>query len=1130
MLESENLPFWEPAMTILRPSCVAPHLSFLLRGLLPLVLVWGALCSNAFGQGQVSVPSQPYFLSLATLYNGQYVATDQTMVTCLGGAIKNPAAGGFWIDSICYETIRGECAYQMGNHAAAMAHYAAAIQLLINFNAWMLAVQFPPAIAPAPPQQLKPIPWYVTTRQTVVGGYPLQMNIQQGNINNNAAIVQGGIVQQAMLVPIYAQEIVRCSCLAIRRWREVLGPACPHHKLTQQLVQVLGNRPTWPNHWSEAWIDTELGLAYAAAGKTEQARKTLSQAERASGLYDHAFTGTTLLMRGILDLEGGNYRDAHRDFLEASWAAANFNDFGVVEESLRYASLAHFLEKGREPYPLLAPATGWATAGSLSQLEASLLLDSAENQSLCGVPAAAATTLGQVTVLTSGSNMPAGKIGARLNHLKALVAYQMGQTDVGDVALAAAMTFQSVGSLRMYHIAFVDGLWLADSISERNAVDLYTRLLSDPTPSDWLIDPLESLSVLFVPHPLSYEHWFEAALARKNKEHELALQIADMAKRHRFLTTLDHGGRLLNLRWLLEAPESVLDNNALMQRQALLARFPLYQQKSDAVRKLRGELRKLPLSTDDLAVAEQQAKMLTELATLSGEQEKILREMSAGREPANLVFPPLRSFKQVQESLAEGQSLLVFFDTSKYTYSFLLAKDKYNYTEVKPPKNFSKNVSLMLQKWGNFEQNKQMKLEELISSAWQGPAQQIMTVLVKNSKADFTKTLDELVIVPDGILWYVPFEALPAPGDDKRPPLIDKLRIRYAPTIGLAVGETRRRKPKGNLAVALGRLYPADDPALIDREYEDLARAFPDAEAIRGKLPCHGAIYSSLFDRLIVLNEVPPSHGYDWSPLQIDNKMSGGTLSQWLSLPFDGPDQVILPAFRTPAERGLSRKAAGADGSELFLSVCGLMAGGARTVLISRWRTGGQTSIDLVREFAQELPHTTASDAWQRSVQVLRHSQVHPLAEPRLKLTTTQEPPDASHPFFWAGYLLADTGALPVTGDEDEAADQVVAVKPVDDKPADDEEPAQPKAQGKVMDEDPDPPGRKPGNNKNAGRQPIGQNAGGPAKVDAAGAPPQAPQGDAAEELPSKAAKPKRVRPPRADQKQATGKVKRSAA
>lgn len=1105
--------------SLLPPSCV-PYLASLVRAIVPLLVVCG-LCPNARGQGNVSIPQQQYFLGLAGLYDGEYLATSQVMGTCVQGAIKNPAVGGFWIDSICYQTILGECAYHAGNYAAAQGFYEAALQLLINFNNWMITVQFPPAVVPAPPQSLKPIPWYVTTRATVPGGYPLQMTIAQPA----AQLAPGALVVQPVLIPIYASEIVRCSCLAIRRYRELLGPACPHSKTTQRLVQVLGQRPALPNHWSEAWVDTELGLALAAAGKTEQARKTLAQAERAMG-FDHQFTGHVLLMQGLLDMESGEYKSAHRNFLEASWAAANYNDFGVVEESLHYSTVAHFLSNGRVPYPLLAPAVAWAATGVgqtgvLVQLNTSLLLDSADNAAQCNQPALATGFLTQATVLASGTNMLTGRLGARMNHLKSLVAYQMGNTVGGDVALAAAMTFQTGGSLWLYHLAAADILWNTRDLTgftERQAVDLYSIVLRDPLPTDWLINPLESLSLLFIPHLPSFENWFEAALARRAKDHELALTITDMARRHRFLTTLEHGGRLLNLRWLMEAPEKALDQNALMQRQALAARFPAYVEKSQRVRKLRSDLRKLPLMIeDDQEVAEQQSEMLTELASLSGEQEVLLRQISVGNEPANLVFPPLRSFKQMQESLSEGQSLLVFFDTLRYTYSFLIEKDKYNYNEVKPPKRFRTDITRLLQTWGNYNQNREMKLEELTSNAWQAPAQQIMNVLVKNSKADFTKTTDELIIVPDSVLWYVPFEAMPVAADHNEP-LINKVRIRYAPTIGLAVGETRRRRPKGNLAVVLGKLYPGDDAAVVDREFEDLRRSLKDAEAIRGRLPAHGAIFSSLFDRMIVMNEVPPSAGFDWSPLAIDNKTPGGTLGQWLSLPFDGPDQIILPAFRTPAERGLAKSAQGANGYEMFLSVCGLMGTGARTVLISRWRTGGQSSVDLVKEFVQELPHTTASDAWQRSVQVVTHHQVNPAEEPRLKkLPPDEEPPSGKHPFFWAGYLLADTGALPMTHDEEEeAAEQVLVAAPAGAKPA------APNENAKVMEEDAGAAGAKQdGKQAAAPADPLG------AKVQAAGVPPANQAAGAEKSPPAKTGKTTApVRPPRDDQKPLAPKPK----
>ncbi|HWB08810.1 MAG TPA: CHAT domain-containing protein [Pirellulales bacterium] len=1086
--------------------------------------VWGGLCAVAPAQG-LQAPQPGYFLAFPAFFDGDYVATSATMAGFLQGAIKNPAAGGFWIDAICYETMRGECNYHMGNHAAAYQCYDHALRLLLRFNNWMLSVQFPPVVTPAPPQQLTPIPWYVTQRKTVIGGYPPTMNIMQGNINNNNAVINGGIVQQAVLVPLYAQEIVRCSCLAIRRWRELLGPASPHSQLTLDLVSTLSGRPALPNHWSEAWIDVQLGLAYAAAGKDAQARKILEKAELASGAFDHPFTGTVHLELGRLDFEAGNYQQAQQHFLEASWAAANYKDIGVVEEALRYGALTHTLTNSNEPYAPLAAATAWAASQGLVQLQASLLLSAAENASLMNQPEVAAGLLNQVTVLTAHCDLPRCKLGARMNHLKSVASYQLGRVDDGDFALAAAMTFQSLGSLWLYHIALVDTLWAgADKdLSDRTAVDLYNVLLRDPTPHDWLVDPLESLSVLSIPHLRSYENWFDAALARKNKEHERALEIADMARRHRFLTTLDEGGRLLNLRWLLEAPRQALDETALLQRQTILTRYPAYDERSREAKRLRSELRKLPLvpDEDDKETADKQAQMLSALATVSAQQEVLLKQISVRREAGNLVFPPLRTFKQTQESLADGQSLLAFFATSHDIWGFLITKDKYNSPwKITLKKNFMGQVAGLLRGWGNWEQNKELKLDELTSGKWKTSAQAIMSALVSTSKSDFTRTVDELVIVPDGLLWYIPFEALPASQGPKAEPLLNKVRVRYAPTVGLALGDTRRRRTDGNMAVALGHLYPRDEVGVVDAGFDSILRAMPEAVGLRGRLPAPGALFGSLVDRLIVLNEISPSAtGYDWMPLPADPKSPASPLAQWFSLPFSGPEQVMLPGFRTPAERALK---GGGDGSDLFLSICGLMANGARTVLISRWRTGGQASIDLVREFAQELPHTTASDAWQRSVQLVSDSQVNVAAEPRLKLTLKDAPPKADQPFFWAGFLLADTGALPMSDEEEEAAEQVLVAKPADDKPVGEkpvaEKPAEKAAEMKPGDKKADNQPAEPAD-KVAAKEPA--NAG----VD----PPADAAANAAADPPPKQPKAKRVRPPASERKK-QDKQKRSAA
>ncbi len=143
----------------------------------------------------------------------------------------------------------------------------------------------------------------------------------------------------------------------------------------------------------------------------------------------------------------------------------------------------------------------------------------------------------------------------------------------------------------------------------------------------------------------------------------------------------------------------------------------------------------------------------------------------------------------------------------------------------------------------------------------------------------------------------------------------------------------------------------------------------------------------------------------------IDRGKPGSELSAWFSLPFGSPDEVILPGYHTEAESGLRRRAV--TGDEIFLSVMGLMSTGTRTVLLSRWRTGGPTSCDLVREFAQELPHAPASEAWQRSVKLSSALIVDAEREPRVKMTG-RDGFTAEHPFFWAGYLLVDTGGKPL--------------------------------------------------------------------------------------------------------------------
>jgi len=112
--------------------------------------------------------------------------------------------------------------------------------------------------------------------------------------------------------------------------------------------------------------------------------------------------------------------------------------------------------------------------------------------------------------------------------------------------------------------------------------------------------------------------------------------------------------------------------------------------------------------------------------------------------------------------------------------------------------------------------------------------------------------------------------------------------------------------------------------------------------------------------------------------------------------------------LRTPAENSLKN---GGSGSEIFLPVLAAQSTGADAMLISRWRTGGRSAFDLSTDFLKNYESEPVADAWKRAVLALMKRDVVLDEEPRLKTPgRSEEPPKYALPFWWAGYLLIDSG------------------------------------------------------------------------------------------------------------------------
>ena len=159
--------------------------------------------------------------------------------------------------------------------------------------------------------------------------------------------------------------------MAIRRRGELLGPLAAHDSLIDNVIAALQRRPGQPNHWSESWLNLELGLALSAGGRTAAALPFLQKATLAAGEFEHPLTAMAHLELGRLAMVAGDYSTAATHFEEASYASYYFTDvnhlpdLGLMEEAFRYGALNRLLANGKVVFPPLACGRGLGQDKSL---------------------------------------------------------------------------------------------------------------------------------------------------------------------------------------------------------------------------------------------------------------------------------------------------------------------------------------------------------------------------------------------------------------------------------------------------------------------------------------------------------------------------------------------------------------------------------------------------------------------------------------------------------------------------------------------------------------------------------------------------------------------------------------------
>lgn len=358
---------------------------------------------------------------------------------------------------------------------------------------------------------------------------------------------------------------------------------------------------------------------------------------------------------------------------------------------------------------------------------------------------------------------------------------------------------------------------------------------------------------------------------------------------------------------------------------------------------------------------------------------QILREIPNAESTAHLV-PACISFRDIQLRLSPGEVLVEYFSLGDRILAAVLTRKRLDISLV----SLLPRVRGLLQML-QFQLSKHQlhmdyirTFESTLMEATQAHLRELHQELI----APLTPLLSgsrHLIVVPHGILHYVPFHAL----FDGTRYLIDDFKISYAPSASIYTMPLGQPINESGPFVIFG--VPDERAPFIRDEAESLARSIRSSELFLGP----EATLWSLKDRgrqarylhVATHGEFRPDNPLFSSVRLADSHLTLYDLYQ-LHLPVE---LVTLSGCAT----GLNLVS---EGDELLGLVRGLFAAGAQSLLLSLWDVHDKSTSEFMQLFYRHLAgESDKLGAFQQAVRDMRA--LHP------------------HPYFWAPFLLVERRA-----------------------------------------------------------------------------------------------------------------------
>ena len=959
--------------------------------------------------GAETVPSPAHDLALQALAAGDYATAAEVAAKDYQGGVK--VGGQRWIDAIASAALLGECLYELGDLGDAVARYDESMLTFATYGDWLLSLQFQQPLRPLGGGRVAT--WGRSERNTTPAAIPATVAMRQKAADAQQVLQKGGVLAADYDRSVRPQEIMRLLVIAIYRHRVLLGELAPESGGLDAATKALMRRPAPPNHWSQSWVDIALGTAHWAQGKPDLATPLLTRGLVVGNGMDHGLTTWGLIVLGRIALDADQPQRAAKLFEEATYTAADDGDARGLEEAFALAATAYSMAGTRGIPASIRGGCDWAR-GTLPALRARLLATEAEMLAASGDGKAALAVLREIDGRLLRGEAGRGAIGGLAAYAGAVAEYATGDVAAGDARLDAALAIARTRTPRLFQTSRLVDLVAAGStvFSERQADALLAKLLADPGPRECAADPLGALASLAFPRTNAFDTWLAVAARRST---DAAVEAAEATMRHRWMASQPLGGRRIAVERLIAADPRTLSAESAARRAAVLGARPDLADAVDRMGQLRGTFAAaLAVGPGgDRGDPDQQTYL-----RLAARRAQAVAAIAAGREAVPIDFPPLTAATEIRRRLEPRQLLLSFHWTASGLFGLLESKDRSAIWQVRQVGGLPDEIRSLAKGLCLFDPVAPVSSARLAEGDWAGSAERIERMLFENSKFTLAEGIDELVIVPDGWLWYVPFELLPVassrPAEEEAGVrrLRDVCRIRYAPTRSLAVMRFEPQAP-GTVGVHVGRLARSDKPADAEALRQHVAATVDRVALLTAGDALSIPVAASACDTLAIFDELGGEGPVASWPL-VPFGAGKGTLTfgEWLSSPAKHPRRMVLPGLQTAMAGGLEKAPARA-GEDVFLAATDLLASGATTAVLSRWRTGGKSCVDLVTEFLRESASAeppTASAAWQRAVDLVLAELPDAAREPRVKLAPEAPLGVPLHPFLWAGYLLVDCG------------------------------------------------------------------------------------------------------------------------